>query len=44
MGDVDYNGKSLVIVLRLKVSIDPKEYKNSIITLMGLSEKKRKNI
>lgn len=42
MNRVYYEGKSLVVVLRLKVSTDPEDYKNSIITLMGLSEKKRK--
>lgn len=42
MNSVDCNGKSLIIILRLKVSTDPNNYKNSIITLMGLSEKKRK--
>lgn len=42
MNRVDCNRKSLVIVLRLKISTDPDNYKNSIITLMGISEKKRK--
>ena len=36
------NGESFVIILRIKVSNDPIEYKNSILTLMTLSERKKK--
>ena len=42
MNSVLYNGESYAVVLRIKVSDDPKEFKNSIITLMSLSERKRK--
>lgn len=39
---VNLNGESFVVILRIKVSIDPEEYKNSILTLMSLSERKKK--
>lgn len=35
-----HNGTNMEIVLRLKVSDDPDEYKNSIITLWGVSDKR----
>lgn len=39
---IKLNCESFAVVVKIKVSTDPKEYKNSILTLMSLSERKRK--
>ena len=39
----DADGKSLEIVLRIKVSTDPNEYKNSIISCWDISDARLKN-
>lgn len=39
----DVDGKSLEIVLRIKVSTDPDEYKNSIISCWNISDARLKN-
>ena len=36
------NGKNFELILRLKTSQDPENYKNSIITFMKISDRKRK--
>lgn len=42
MNSVMQIGESCAIILRIKVADDPIDFKNSIITLMHISERKRK--
>lgn len=37
---IEENGKNYQLILRLKTSSDPKEYKNSIITFLKVEEKR----
>lgn len=37
---IDDNGKNYKLILRLKTSADPKEYKNSVITFFKIDDRK----